>query len=115
MDVEAIRAYCLTKKHVTEEFPFDEHTLVFKVMGKIFLLLPLDEVVLKFNAKNTPDKCIALREEFSSIVPGYHMNKTHWNTVHVDETIPVTILKEIIDDSYNLIVVALPKKVKVNW
>jgi predicted DNA-binding protein (MmcQ/YjbR family) len=116
MNIEDIRSYALEKPAVTEGFPFGENTLVFKVNDKIFLLMGLDEPEPRFNAKCDPDKALELRDRYpEQILPGYHMNKTHWNTVHVDETIPVKILKEIIDDSYNLIVVALPKKVKVNW
>ena len=77
MHAEDIRTYCLQKKEVTESFPFDEHTLVFKVAGKMFLLLPLDETLLAFNAKNTPEKSIELREQFTNIQPGFHMNKLH--------------------------------------
>lgn len=112
---EDIRNHCLQKKHVTECFPFDEHTLVFKVADKMFLLVPLDETSLSFNAKNTPEKCIELREQYPNILPGYHMNKSHWNTVQVNHDISANLLYELIDDSYELVVSKLPKKVKANW
>ena len=115
MHAEDIRTYCLQKKHVTEGFPFGEETLVFKVANKMFLLLPLDVRSLAFNAKNTPEKCIELREQYPNILPGFHMNKSHWNTVHVNEEISDALICELIDDSYNLVVSKLPKKVKANW
>jgi predicted DNA-binding protein (MmcQ/YjbR family) len=84
MNIEQIREYCLKKKGVTEEFPFDEETLVFKVMGKIFILASLDSIPLQFNLKCDPEKAIELREEYEAVQPGYHMNKRHWNTVIID-------------------------------
>lgn len=112
MNVEAIRDYCLSKKSVTEDFPFGETTLVFRVMNKIFLLVSLDASPLQFNAKCNPDKAIELREEYDAIKPGYHMNKKHWNTVIIDGSISTKLIKEMIDDSYDLIVQSLPKKEK---
>lgn len=110
MNIETLREYCLSKKAVTEDFPFGETTLVFRVMNKIFLLVALDANPLQFNAKCDPDKAIELREEYDAIKPGYHMNKKHWNTVVIDGSISTSLLKKIIDDSYNLIVQSLPKK-----
>lgn len=110
MDIESLRTYCLSKKAVTEDFPFGETTLVFRVKGKIFLLLALDANPLQFNAKCNPDKAVELREQNNAIQPGYHMNKKHWNTVIIDGSISTNLLKEIVDDSYNLIVQSLPKK-----
>ena len=112
MDVETLRDYCLSKKSVTEGFPFGETTLVFKVMEKIFLLVSLDANPLKFNAKCEPSKAIELREQYQAIQPGYHMNKKHWNTIVVDGTVPKKLLKEMIDDSYDLVVGSLPKKLR---
>ncbi|MGI8950043.1 MAG: MmcQ/YjbR family DNA-binding protein [Chitinophagaceae bacterium] len=112
MDIETLRQYCLSKKNVTEGFPFGENTLVFKVGGKIFLLASLTSNPLQFNAKCNPDKALELREQFSAVQPGYHMNKKHWNTVIVDGSIPQKKLKEIIDDSYQLILQSLPKKIQ---
>jgi predicted DNA-binding protein (MmcQ/YjbR family) len=104
MDIEVLRAYVLQKPGVTEGFPFGEDTLVFKVKEKIFLLTGLDSFPLQFNVKCDPDKAIELREEFpDSILPGYHMNKKHWNTVIIDGTVPQKLLKELIDHSYDLV------------
>jgi predicted DNA-binding protein (MmcQ/YjbR family) len=104
MDIEALRAYVLQKPGVTEGFPFGEDTLVFKIKEKIFLLTGLDSSPLQFNVKCDPDKAIELREEYpDSILPGYHMNKKHWNTVIVDGSVPSRLLKELIDHSYDLV------------
>jgi len=104
MDIEQLREYVLQKPSVTEGFPFGEDTLVFKVNEKIFLLTGLDSSPLQFNVKCDPDKAIELREEFpENILPGYHMNKKHWNTVVVDGTVPNKLLKEMIDCSYALV------------
>ena len=110
MNVEEFRVYCLSKPLVTEEFPFDETTLVFKVSGKMFALTGLDDPEFKVNLKCDPDRALALREEYESIRPGWHMNKHHWNTVHVDGTFPDDLLIELIDHSYALVVKGLPKK-----
>jgi len=109
MNIEQIREYCIKKKGVTEEFPFDEETLVFKVVGKIFLLASLESIPLQINLKCDPEKAIELREEFESVQPGYHMNKKHWNTMIIDGTIPAKKILEWIDDSYNLVVSGLKK------
>jgi len=109
MNIEQIREYCLKKKGVTEEFPFDEETLVFKVMGKIFLLASLDSIPLQFNLKCEPEKAIELREEYEAVRPGYHMNKRHWNTIIIDGSIAVNKILEWIDDSYNLVALGLKK------
>jgi predicted DNA-binding protein (MmcQ/YjbR family) len=104
MNIEALRAYVLQKPGVTEGFPFGEDTLVFKVKEKIFLLTGLDSSPLQFNVKCDPDKAIELREEFpDSILPGYHMNKKHWNTVIIDGAVSQKLLKELIDHSYDLV------------
>lgn len=110
MDIESIRDYCLAKKAVEEGFPFGESTLVFKVKGKLFLLASLDAAVLQFNVKAEPEQAIEWREEYASVQPGYHMNKRHWNTVIVDGSIPARVLRQMIDDSYRLVVRSLPKK-----
>jgi len=111
MNIEDIRNYCLSKKGVTENFPFDEVTLVFKVMNKMFLLTNLDGE-LSINIKCNPEFAIELREKYPAVKPGYHMNKKHWNTVEMDNSIPDKLIKEWIDDSYKLIVESLPKKSK---
>ena len=104
MDIEEIRAYILQKPSVTEGFPFGEDTLVFKINEKIFLLTGLESDPLQFNVKCDPDKAIDLREAHpENILPGYHMNKKHWNTIIVDGTLSKKLLKEMIDDSYDLV------------
>ena len=110
MDIETLREYCLEKKGSAEGFPFGETTLVFKVKGKIFLLVGLDNPVLQFNVKCDPEKAIEWREQFEAVQPGYHMNKKMWNTVLVDGSIPARTLREMIDDSYQLVLRSLPKK-----
>ncbi|HYJ64091.1 MAG TPA: MmcQ/YjbR family DNA-binding protein [Parafilimonas sp.] len=112
MNVETLREYCLSKKAVTEDFPFGESTLVFRVKNKIFLLVSLDSSPLQFNAKCEPDKAIELREQYDAIQPGYHMNKKHWNTVVIDGSISTVLIKEMINDSYDLIAQSLPKKLR---
>jgi predicted DNA-binding protein (MmcQ/YjbR family) len=110
MNIETLREYCLAKQEAEEGFPFGDSTIVFKIRGKIFLLAGLDTAALQFNVKCDPEKAIEWREQFSSIQPGYHMNKKLWNTVLVDGTIPARLLREMIDDSYALVVASLPKK-----
>ncbi len=110
MNVESLRDYCLGKPQVLEGFPFGESTLVFTVRGKMFLLVSLNQPVLQFNVKSDPEKAIEWREKYDSVRPGYHMNKKLWNTVVVDGSIPQKIIKEMIDDSYILVVKSLPKK-----
>lgn len=103
MNIEEIREYALGKENTTEGFPFDESTLVIKVNGKMFLLLSLDAHPVQFNVKCDPDKAIELRAEYSCVLPGYHMNKQHWNTVVVDGTLTNTQIREMIDWSYALV------------
>lgn len=112
MHIETLREYCLSKKAVTEDFPFGETTLVFRVKEKIFLLVALDTDPLQFNAKCDPEKAMELREAYDAVKPGYHMNKKHWNTIIIDGSISSKLIKEMIDDSYNLIVQSLPKKIR---
>jgi predicted DNA-binding protein (MmcQ/YjbR family) len=111
MNIEEIRDYCLSKPGVTESFPFDETTLVFKVMGKMFCLTNLDgEPGLLL--KNTPEKVVEMREQYSCVLPGYHMNKTHWNRVMMDYSVSNNLLRQWVDESYNLVVEGLPRKIK---
>lgn len=112
MNIESLRDYCLGKPHVEETLPFGPDTLVFKVCGKMFLLTGLDEAHLSFNVKCDPEKAIELREEFSCVIPGFHMNKQHWNTVIVDGSVSTKQLKEWIDHSYELVKDSLPKKLR---
>lgn len=113
LDIESFRTYCLSKKAVTESFPFDEYTLVFKVGGKMFALVSLDTPDLSVNLKCDPERAIELREEYpENILPGYHMSKTHWNTVIPAGKISSTLFKELTDHSYELVVKSLTKKVR---
>jgi len=104
MNIEQLHEYALSLPDVTESFPFDETTLVMKAAGKMFLLVSLDADPLQFNVKCDPERAIELREEYACILPGYHMNKKHWNTIVVDGTLTNKQLKEMVLDSYNLIV-----------
>lgn len=103
MDIETIRAYALSLDQVTESFPFGEETLVFKANDKIFLLLALDEQPARINVKCDPDRALELREQYSSVLPGYHMNKKHWNTIVLDGELDHTTVKAEIRHSYALI------------
>ena len=104
MNIETLREYVLQKPSVTEGFPFGEDTLVFKINNKIFLLVSLSAAPLQFNVKCNPDKVIELREEYpENILPGYHMNKKHWNTVIMDRKLKDKLVQEMIDESYHLV------------
>lgn len=109
MNAETIREYCLKKKEVTESFPFNDTALVFKVCGKMFALLDL-ESSLRVSLKCDPEKAIELRERFNSVIPGYHFNKKHWNTINVDGAVEDNLIYRWIDHSYQLVVEKLPKK-----
>lgn len=113
MHIEAIRDYCLEKKGVTESFPFDEHTLVFKVMNKMFLLASLNTETLRINLKCSPENAIRLRERYPAVRPAFHQNKSHWNTVVLDGTLDNRLITQWIDDSYSLVVSKLPKKLRI--
>jgi len=103
MNIESLREYCLSKPGAEETLPFGPDTLVYKVGGKAFLLTGLDEEQLQFNVKCDPDKAVELREEFTCVLPGWHMNKKHWNTIVVDGSVSSKQLKEWIDHSYDLV------------
>jgi predicted DNA-binding protein (MmcQ/YjbR family) len=103
MNIETIRDYCLNKPGVEETLPFGPDVIVFKVNNKAFLLLPLDTDELRFNVKCNPELALELREEYASVLPGYHMNKKHWNTIIVESSIPSKLIKEWIDHSYELV------------
>lgn len=111
MNVEQFRSYCLAKGGVTEAFPFDEETMVFKVMGKMFALADVT-LFESVNLKCDPEQAVLLREQYPAVLPGYHMNKKHWNTVLMDGSLPDKLVKIWIDDSYRLVVSGLPAKVK---
>jgi predicted DNA-binding protein (MmcQ/YjbR family) len=109
MDVGSFREYCLGKVAVTEGTPFGEDVLVFKVSGKMFALVALDEVPATANLKCDPDLALELRDRYEQVRPGYHMNKKHWNTVEIDSGISDSELRKMIDHSYQLVVRSLPK------
>lgn len=116
MNIEQLRYYCMSKHGVTEDFPFDVHTLVFKVLNKVFALVGLkkwesgDKTI---NLKCDPDYAEELRAEYGAIIPGYHMNKKHWNTIDItgDEISP-ELLRQLIDHSYDMVVKGMPKKMR---
>ncbi|MGJ8591028.1 MAG: MmcQ/YjbR family DNA-binding protein [Aquaticitalea sp.] len=116
MNIELLRDYCLKKKGVTEDFPFDEHTLVFKVLGKMFALVGLEKWEKgekAINLKCDPDYAEELRAEYDSINPGWHMSKTHWNTVSLNSgEISPKFLSELIDHSYDMVVKGMTKKMR---
>lgn len=103
MNIESLRDYCLSKPGAEETFPFGPDTIVFKVGGKAFLLTGLNAEQLRFNVKCDPDLAEELRERYACVLPGYHMNKKHWNTIVVDGSVPGSQLKEWIDHSYDLV------------
>jgi predicted DNA-binding protein (MmcQ/YjbR family) len=111
VNLETFRTYCLSKKGATEDLPFDEDTLVFKVAGKIFAITDLTNFT-SINLKTDPEKGVELREKYEAVTPGYHMNKKHWNTVQMDGSVPLRELKQWIDESYDLVVAGLTKKQK---
>jgi predicted DNA-binding protein (MmcQ/YjbR family) len=112
MNIEEIRDYCLSKEFVDEGFPFDNDTLVFKVMSKMFLLISLKESN-HFNVKCDPERAVELREQFPEVVAGWHMNKKMWNTVYTDGSLNRKQIIEMIDHSYDEVVKGLPKKSQV--
>lgn len=117
MNIEDFYTFCLSKKGVTEHFPFDEDTLVFKVGGKIFALTSLkkwEEGDHSINLKCTPEYALELRNQYEAVKPGYHMSKIHWNTVHFNKDLSDKLIFELIDHSYDLILKSLPKKVHKN-
>ena len=112
MDIEVLREYCIKKKGVTESFPFNETTLVFKVMGKMFALTGLDSIPAAVNLKCDPERSVLLREEYDGAITGaFHMNKLHWNTIILQE-VPPKLIIELIDHSYDLVVSKMTKKLR---
>jgi predicted DNA-binding protein (MmcQ/YjbR family) len=113
MNLESYYDYCLSKKGVTEHFPFDEETLVFKVGGKMFALSSLNEWEKgnpSVNLKCNPDYAEELRTQYDDIKPGWHMSKIHWNTIEINREVPDSLIKELIDLSYDLVFKSLTKK-----
>lgn len=116
LNVESFRDYCLSKENVTESFPFDEYTLVFKVEGKMFALVSLDSPEFRVNLKCEPEQAIMLREEYpEEITPGYHMSKTHWNTIIPTHCVTPQLMRKLVDESYKQVVLTLPKKIRVQY
>ncbi|HEU4790614.1 MAG TPA: MmcQ/YjbR family DNA-binding protein [Flavobacterium sp.] len=116
MNLETYYEYCLSKKGVTEHFPFDEDTLVFKVGGKMFALSSLlqwEKGSPSMNLKCDPERAQELRAEYDAIQPGFHMSKIHWNTIAVNQDVPDALLKELIDHSYDLVFKSLTKKIQM--
>jgi predicted DNA-binding protein (MmcQ/YjbR family) len=111
MNIEDFRNYCIAKPGVTESFPFDASTLVFKVMNKMFALADVDHFEY-INLKCLPERAIELRELYPEIQPGYHMSKKHWNSVYVNGHLTQKMIKELIDHSYDLVVASLPGRLK---
>jgi predicted DNA-binding protein (MmcQ/YjbR family) len=111
MNIEAVRSYCLNLKGTTEGFPFDQKTLVFKVMGKMFALLDVDNFV-SINLKCDPEKAVSLREMYVGVTPGFHMNKSLWNTVRINEDVSDKLIYELIVHSYQQVVLKLKKKLQ---
>lgn len=112
MNIELIRAHCIAKSGVTESFPFDTVTLVFKVGAKVFALLDTESRPTTINLKCDPERAVELRERFEAVQPGYHMNKTHWNTVTIDGSVRWQEVQEWIDHSYELVKKGLSKAVR---
>ncbi len=112
MNIESFRSFCLSKKGVTEEFPFGEDTLVYKVMGKMFALTDLQSFE-SINLKCDPETGVQLREQYASVLPGYHMNKKHWITVLMDGSISDQLIRRWIEDSYHLVAASLSKSQKL--
>lgn len=112
MDIESFRMHCLNLRHVEESMPFGEDTLVFKIGGKIFALMSL--INCSANLKCDPDRVEDLRESHQFILPGYHMNKKHWNTIILNEVDDNKLLKELIDHSYKLVFDSLTKSIKAS-
>nr|WP_315170905.1 MmcQ/YjbR family DNA-binding protein [uncultured Flavobacterium sp.] len=115
MNLETFYEYCLSKKAVTEHFPFDEDTLVFKVGGKMFALSSLkqwEKEEPSVNLKCDPERALELRANYDAINEGYHMSKIHWNTVAINQDVPDAMLKALIDHSYDLVFISLTKKIQ---
>lgn len=109
MDLPDAISHCLSKPGAEETTPFGPEALVYKVGGKVFALTNPDQFPARMNLKCDPDRAVALRDEYDSVLPGYHMNKKHWNTIVLDGSLPGTLVREMIDHSYELVVKGLPK------
>jgi predicted DNA-binding protein (MmcQ/YjbR family) len=112
MDASALRTWCLEQTGASEEFPFGPEHSVFKVAGKIFALSALERTPLEVSVKCDPDLALQLRASYAAIRPGYHLNKRHWNTLALDGSLPDQLVRDLIEDSYDLVVSALPARVR---
>ena len=112
MDATGLHAWCLEQPGAFEDFPFGPETSVFKVAGKIFAISALDRTPLNVSVKCEPELAVALRHSYEAIVPGYHLDKRHWNTITLDGSLPDQLVRDLVEDSYDLIVSALPKRVR---
>jgi predicted DNA-binding protein (MmcQ/YjbR family) len=112
VDAKAVRDWCLEQRGAVEEFPFDAQTSVFKVAGKIFALSALNRTPLEVSVKCEPGLALMLRDSYPAIRPGYHLNKQHWNTITLDGSVPEQHVRDMIEDSYDLVVSALPKRLR---
>ncbi len=112
MDADALRSLCLSFAGAVEELPFGPVTTVFKVERKIFALTALDAEPLHVSVKCEPELAEQLRRSYPAIVPGYHLNKRHWNTLTLDGSLPDALVRDLIEDSYDLVVSALPKRLQ---
>ncbi|MFF0742414.1 MmcQ/YjbR family DNA-binding protein [Streptomyces sp. NPDC004111] len=113
MTPDQLRAFCLDFNEAVEEFPFTPETSVFKVLGKVFALSALDAEPLRVNLKCDPENALRLRAAHPAVVPGWHMNKRHWNTVTLDGSLPDRLVRELIEDSYDLVVAGMPRAVRL--
>ena len=112
MDASELRAWCLQHGGAIEDFPFGLETSVFKVAGKMFALTALDRAPLSVSVKCEPELAVELRRTYPAIRPGYHLNKRHWNTIALDGSLPDQLVRDLVEDSYDLVVSALPKRVR---
>lgn len=115
MNIEEVREFCLSLRNVTESFPFDDVSLVFKVENKMFLLLPLDTDEPKIAVKCDPEQAEILRERYQAVVPAYHFHKKYWNNIHLDSDMEDESIKEWIRHSYREVIIKLPKKIRESY
>jgi predicted DNA-binding protein (MmcQ/YjbR family) len=112
MTADELREWCLSRPGAVEEFPFTDEHSVFKVGGKMFAISALGRMPLDVSVKCEPELAVQLRDTYSAIRPGYHLNKRHWNTITVDGSLPDAFLRDLIEDSYDLVVAGLPRRVR---
>jgi predicted DNA-binding protein (MmcQ/YjbR family) len=112
MDEAALKKYLLSKPEAEEDYPFGADVAVFKILGKMFALIGFEKGVMRINLKCDPHEAIQLRDVFEAVIPGYHMNKTHWNTVIIDGSLPDGEIERMIDNSYKLVVKGLKKPLR---